>query len=214
MGIILVAGPPCAGKNHYVEQRRQDGDVVLDQDAMGAKAYNQAIAQLERRKPTKQTWVIRCCAGQQRREHFARRIGADNIVLLTPPHGELHARAKKRPRIKRTLAAIRQWHQLERDNPAEKTPGDGSKKTPQGRKNSTARGYDYNHERLRRALLPSAFGRTCHLCGETMLRGQSLDLDHTQDRTGYRGMTHASCNRKDGARRRGANQRRSTSRAW
>jgi hypothetical protein len=30
---------------------------------------------------------------------------------------------------------------------------------------------------------------------------EDLELDHTEDRTGYRGIAHASCNARDGARR-------------
>jgi hypothetical protein len=64
---------------------------------------------------------------------------------------------------------------------------------------TTARGYGYTHQVLRRALLPGAYGQTCRHCGETMLPGQALDLDHNDDRTGYRGMAHAACNRRAGA---------------
>jgi hypothetical protein len=34
-----------------------------------------------------------------------------------------------------------------------------------------------------------------------MDEGELLHLDHNEDRTGYRGMVHASCNIRDGARR-------------
>lgn len=68
--------------------------------------------------------------------------------------------------------------------------------------------YGYHHQRIRRALIPYAFGRRCHLCGERMLPGQPLDLDHHADGRGYRGMTHAQCNRRDGARRRLTNHSR------
>ena len=68
--------------------------------------------------------------------------------------------------------------------------------------------YGYTHQRIRKALLPFAYGRRCHFCGRLMLPGQSLDLDHTVDQSGYRGITHATCNRRDGARRRHINQSR------
>jgi hypothetical protein len=45
------------------------------------------------------------------------------------------------------------------------------------------------------------------LRGGTMLPGQALDLDHTADGAGYRGFAHASCNRREGARRGNAPRR-------
>jgi hypothetical protein len=68
--------------------------------------------------------------------------------------------------------------------------------------------YGYLHRLIRAALLPQAFGRPCLHCGRPMLPGQRLDLDHTADRSGYRGMTHASCNRREGARRGAATPKR------
>lgn len=109
MTVILVCGPPCAGKTHHVEQHRQPGDVVLDQDAMGAKVYNEAIAQLERRKPDRRTWVIRCLGGQTKRDRFARRIRADEVILLRPPDADLHARACHRPNPRRAIRAVQHW---------------------------------------------------------------------------------------------------------
>lgn len=66
---------------------------------------------------------------------------------------------------------------------------------------STQRGYGTAHRRTRARLLPDAYGKPCHLCGELMLTGQRLALDHTPDRTGYRGMAHEWCNNADGGRR-------------
>ena len=72
---------------------------------------------------------------------------------------------------------------------------------------TTARGYGYDHQKLRAALLPGAYGHPCPhhgtdpQCPGLMLPGQALDLDHTDDRTAYRGMAHASCNRRAGGRK-------------
>lgn len=78
------------------------------------------------------------------------------------------------------------------------------------------RGYGRHHQALRRQWLAYAFGRPCPHCGEMMLTGQALDLDHTDDRRSYRGIAHATCNRRAGAilgnrRRRDAGR---TSRSW
>lgn len=60
--------------------------------------------------------------------------------------------------------------------------------------------YGGDHEAIRRANLPYAYGTPCGRCGRPMLPGQPLDLDHNDDRTGYRGFAHARCNRSAGGR--------------
>jgi hypothetical protein len=59
-------------------------------------------------------------------------------------------------------------------------------------------GYGRRHHELRLRLLPKAYGTPCVRCGRTMEHGQDLDLDHTDDRAGYRGFAHAFCNRSAG----------------
>lgn len=67
------------------------------------------------------------------------------------------------------------------------------------------RGYDAEHEAIRAALLPAAYGTRCPLCGEYMYPHQPLHLDHSVplsvDSTskGDR-ITHATCNLKRGGR--------------
>lgn len=63
------------------------------------------------------------------------------------------------------------------------------------------RGYGTEHRATRAALLPEAYGTPCSLCGRYMFPHHKLDLDHTADRKGYRGIVHAHCNRSDGAKR-------------
>jgi hypothetical protein len=58
--------------------------------------------------------------------------------------------------------------------------------------NTTAAGYGNQHQKLRKALLPQAYGKPCYRCGQTMLPGEELHLDHTDDRTGYGGFSHKS----------------------
>ena len=66
----------------------------------------------------------------------------------------------------------------------------------QQRTSSTSRGYGASH-RATRARLLAAFepGQPCAHCGRPMMTKQGLDLAHTDDRTGYRGLAHAECNR-------------------
>ena len=69
------------------------------------------------------------------------------------------------------------------------------------------RGYGYQYQKLRKALLPNAYGTPCVRCGEPMLPGQKLHLDHDDyDRTKLRGFAHSECNIKAAARKARAKQ--------
>lgn len=62
---------------------------------------------------------------------------------------------------------------------------------------TTQRGYGHKHQKARRAYV-EAFrsGDPCARCGDPMVGDASLfDLDHTDDRTGYLGLSHRECNR-------------------
>jgi hypothetical protein len=56
-------------------------------------------------------------------------------------------------------------------------------------------GYGRRHHELRLRLLPAAIGTLCSRCGLPMLDPKLMDLDHTDDRKGYKGFSHRACNR-------------------
>lgn len=58
--------------------------------------------------------------------------------------------------------------------------------------------YGGRHQSIRRKALSAAIGQPCARCGRLMRAGQQLDLDHSDDRTGYIGFSHAVCNRRAG----------------
>jgi hypothetical protein len=62
---------------------------------------------------------------------------------------------------------------------------------------TAARGYGAAHQALRRTLAPyvAAGLCSCSRCGQLIRPDEQWDLDHTQDRRGYLGASHASCNR-------------------
>jgi hypothetical protein len=64
------------------------------------------------------------------------------------------------------------------------------------------RGYDAEHDHLRAALIATyAPSDPCARCGQPLGPDPTvLDLGHTDDRRGYRGLEHAACNRSAGAR--------------
>ncbi len=71
------------------------------------------------------------------------------------------------------------------------------------------RGYGKEHNAERKAALDAlarAGSGICCIGGEPIYPGQALHLDHTPDRTAYRGLACARHNRVDGARRGRARQ--------
>lgn len=64
------------------------------------------------------------------------------------------------------------------------------------RTSTTGRGYGSQHQRIREQLLEQfTEGDPCAICGRPMVGKRGLDLAHNEDRSGYRGLSHASCNR-------------------
>jgi hypothetical protein len=60
---------------------------------------------------------------------------------------------------------------------------------------------DGPHKTLRKRLIADLTrrpGQPCARCGLPMYVTQLLDLDHTDDRAGYLGLSHRACNRRDG----------------
>jgi hypothetical protein len=81
------------------------------------------------------------------------------------------------------------------------------------------RGYGTAHQKRKRELLPKAINTPCPRCGELMLRGQDLDLGHSEDlvtnpnAVGDR-IEHAVCNRSAGGGLGNARQKLKPSRPW
>jgi hypothetical protein len=60
--------------------------------------------------------------------------------------------------------------------------------------------YGGEHQALRRAAKPFAYGQPCVRCGQPMRPGQPIDLDHADDGAGWLGFAHSHCNRSAGGR--------------
>lgn len=76
------------------------------------------------------------------------------------------------------------------------------------KRKTRARGYDGRHVSLRKqaaALVASGKARCCR-CGFPIAPGSAFDLDHTDDREGYAGVSHPGCNRSAGAAKANAKQ--------
>lgn len=71
---------------------------------------------------------------------------------------------------------------------------------------TTGRGYGSTHQNARTDALKRLRqddGQPCTRCARPVWWAQRrlLDLDHDDDRTGYRGLAHRSCNRRAGQAR-------------
>ena len=69
---------------------------------------------------------------------------------------------------------------------------------------ATTRGYGTEHRQLRarwKSLIESVGWAPCCLCDEVIEASEPWHLDHNPERDGYRGIAHAMCNLRDGAKR-------------
>lgn len=80
------------------------------------------------------------------------------------------------------------------------------------RASTTQRGYGWSHQQIQARLIAAwRPGDPCARCGRPMLerwtisktgkRISAIHLGHTDDRTGYTGLEHMTCNVRDGAQR-------------
>jgi hypothetical protein len=60
--------------------------------------------------------------------------------------------------------------------------------------------YGGDHQAIRSAAKPYAYGRPCVRGGRVMRPGEAIELDHADDGGGYLGFSHAKCNRQAGGR--------------
>lgn len=121
--VIVVAGPPGAGKTTFVEQRRKPGDVVIDTDEIwrtltGLPWYDRplhlypivkeirraAIAAIARTPAPLMAWVIGGYPDWHDRRRVAVELGATGVSVLAVPAEEC---------IRRIAADHRRADQLE-----------------------------------------------------------------------------------------------------
>ncbi len=73
-------------------------------------------------------------------------------------------------------------------------------KRPPPSGSTTARGYGWQHQKMRTAALAQfVHGQPCMRCGKPILSKADAELDHDDnDRTRYLGLSHSACNRRAG----------------
>lgn len=186
--VTLVCGPPCAGKTSYVRRHAQLGDLVLDQDTIGARAMGRELPRVAR-MTAGTAWIIRTAPGPRRRAKLANDLGAD-VVLLAPPKELVIQRAKHRVNARRTIAAIGKWYRQE----ALDTPPPNRVKALS---TTRQRGYGGHHRRHRLKAKRWVDTGTAHCwrCGGWIDPRSAWHLGHDDDdRSLYRGPEHERCN--------------------
>lgn len=128
LSVVLVAGPPCGGKNAYLREHAGTADLIVDYDALaGALQLNPADhAHLEAHKPmiceardaildrlimgghhVRRAWVINSGAKRIDRDHYRKRHGAHVVMVLSPEDVCLARALGQRPGSWATY--IRRW---------------------------------------------------------------------------------------------------------
>jgi predicted kinase len=126
--VVLIAGPPCAGKTTLALQLAEPDDLVVDRDAIARQLgsrrthmhgqYVTRLAELRMRAMLVQlqagdftgtAYVVRCLPVRAQRDAIAHRLGAE-VRLLDPGLAECLRRATVDGRPPGTVQAIHQWY--------------------------------------------------------------------------------------------------------
>jgi predicted kinase len=147
--VVLVCGPPAAGKTTWVAERAAPDDRVVDLDAICRRLgsphrfnHPQTIREQARRvRAAEETqvarmssgtaWVIRTMPDPQRRTQHAAALGATEIVVLAADAATAKAHAADDDRPAWTAGVIDRWwdryrpstSRLERELSPDPTPG-------------------------------------------------------------------------------------------
>jgi 5-methylcytosine-specific restriction protein A len=139
--VILICGPPAAGKSTYVRARAGRDDIVIDLDmiarehgwgrnrpaselAMLLTDRNGRLAALAKEPPERVAWVILGAPAPSLRQWWAEALGVrpHDMIVLTPSRQELYRRIRSDPDRKHVqqqhFALVDKWLARERaDNP-------------------------------------------------------------------------------------------------
>lgn len=124
--VVLVAGPPGAGKSTYArELAARYGLRLLDRDDVewkGEAAFHRAITQLGA-DPDARAVVVRACAARCTMEHTRDLVRATRVELRDLPAEECRARIAHddspgaRARKRQRLAGVRDWWTRHAEDP-------------------------------------------------------------------------------------------------
>lgn len=124
--IVVVTGPPCAGKSTYIKENAKSGDIIIDMDRIalalttddvGNHDYSQGIRYIamearkaaikealyqcaSRRGPT--AWIIHTDPTPDERSQYRLRMA--QIVEINPGKEVCLERVKERPQVNQNIA--------------------------------------------------------------------------------------------------------------
>ena len=217
MALIIVTGPPAAGKTTYVTEHAQPGDIRIDLDHIAntlagesidnhehaahvltvAKAARKAAIDAAMKQDC-DVWLIHTNPTPNQLDNY-RAMGA--VIHVVDPGKDTVMKRCKAERPKGSLIAAAKWYD----------------KQGKGKKSTHERGYGHAHQQQRRKLMAQLKdGTPCPECGKPMFKtadknfdGAALEADHgpgsalkyAQDkqRTKATRLLHRTCNRSGGA---------------
>jgi len=116
MKVVLVYGAGCSGKNSYVREHKQDGDLIIDFDALhqaisGLESHNHTeelfgyvfdardalLARVLKKGHSSTVWIIHTAPTKADRRKFIDEFGAELVFIDTPKEVCLERASKERP---------------------------------------------------------------------------------------------------------------------
>lgn len=217
MALIVVTGPPAAGKTTYVAEHAKPGDIRIDLDHIAntlagegqgnhehaahiltvAKAARQAAIDSAIKQDC-DVWLIHTKPTAKQLDNY-RSLGA-TIHTIDPGKDVVMKRCKEQ-RPRGSLFAAAKWYEKQDEAP----------------KTTTERGYGARHQNRRRQLFAQhTDGEPCPECGRPMYKdpkknfdGAALEADHpkgsalkyakNKQTTLAKRLLHRTCNRSGGA---------------